>query len=238
MTEQKYTVTLYEDDALVLNESGEEVQPDEVREIINHLENIYDEPVPTKIYLMYSPKMGLHKIGISNNPAQRLNNLKSQYEDKDMVILHETEPYPRREAETKEKILHCFFSHQHQERYEGRNLGEEWFKLETADVNLIKSKHLFIEYVDSFMIHPMALGRYGSENTLLNEYIRKILVMTSEVLSGTREPLRDEPTQEKSELEKFFEEDVTYEIPDIYDDEETAEVLYQALSNSNGSHGV
>jgi len=29
--EDTYTVKLYEDDALVLNESGEEVQPDEIR---------------------------------------------------------------------------------------------------------------------------------------------------------------------------------------------------------------
>jgi hypothetical protein len=185
---QQYTVQLYDDDAIVIDENNQDVSPDDVRKIISHLKNVYDELIPTKLYLMYSPRMRLHKIGISNNPNQRLNNLKIQYYDKNMEIIHVTKPFHRREAEEKELLLHKLFSHCHVATFGEHGLGKEWFQLEQKDINLFRNEKLFLEYSGCVVIHPLLLLRYVCENDLLSEQIQKILIMSSEIVFGVKEP--------------------------------------------------
>mgnify|MGYP001096595300 CR=1 FL=1 len=187
----KYTIDFNEeaDEILLLDEEHDDVGYEEAKVIISKLKRDYDDNRPTYIYLMYSEKMNLHKIGITSNPVDnRKNNLRRQYNDLTINIINTRICENRREADLKEKQLHKVFQHKLVQTFNDkgaeRNLGKEWFRLSTTDLRFICSQKLFIPFLDSFMFHPMAFAYYASQEENCSPQIYQMIAHFSELLSA------------------------------------------------------
>ncbi|CAB4215332.1 Meiotically up-regulated gene 113 [uncultured Caudovirales phage] len=80
------------------------------------------------LYLIYSPLQKLHKIGVTNNPKNRLSNLSCASGVRlNYKVILELEPYRDEQAKGIEYFLHCFYKSK-------REVGE-WFNLCDNDIN-------------------------------------------------------------------------------------------------------
>lgn len=178
-----YKIRIDEDETILLDEDDEEVDYPTAEVIIKKLTRSYFSERETIIYVIYSPRMDLHKIGITNNIAKRVNSLRQQYEDNEIDKIYMISCPARKEASIKERLLHQLFTHLNiaLSPINDTKLGREWFQLTPYDIAFIKSRNLFLPFQDSFVFNPMTFMRYVLENDFCNQQIRQILVFTSEL---------------------------------------------------------
>jgi hypothetical protein len=115
-----FTISIQNGRVVILDEKGKRLDRESAYVVIELLKRTYKPAA--YIYLGYSTKRQLHKIGVSKNPTERAKKL-------GLRLIHVIPSYSRPDALFVEQELCSKFQRQ------GKCVsGEEWFNLEVEDV--------------------------------------------------------------------------------------------------------
>lgn len=97
------------------------------RHFYTAIENIDLDSFDKKFtYIIFSKSLNLYKIGVSKHPKLRLQNLRNEFKDAEILYLCN---------KNRERVIHL--------EYKDKNVFGEWFKLSNIDLDILVNNYNF-----------------------------------------------------------------------------------------------